>query len=180
VSTASPPPDRAVLAPGAIPRARARGFSLMEIMVAVAIVAVIATLAVPSLMRPVVRDQIVAAAPLIDVAKKQVAAVWTGTQQMPANNAAAGLPAPDKMVNNYVQSVTVTDGVIDVTFGNSAHGEIAGRVLTFRPAIVEDAPIVPLAWVCGFAAVPDKMTVRGENRTSVPRIVLPFNCQPPG
>ena len=152
----------------------------MEVMVAVAIVGVIATLAVPSLMRPVVRDQIVAAAPLIDLAKKQVAATWAGTQTMPANNAAAGLPAPDKMVSNYVQSVTVTDGVIDVTFGNSAHREIVGKVLTFRPAVVEDAPVVPIAWVCGFAPVPEKMTVRGENRTTVARIVLPFNCQPPG
>lgn len=155
-----------------------RGFSLLEIMIAVAIVAVIATLAVPSLMRPVVRDQVVAAAPLVDLAKKQVAAVWAATHALPADNAAAGLPAADRMVNNYVRAVSVADGVIEVTFGNSAHGEIAGKVLTIRPAVVEDAPIVPVAWVCAFAAVPDTMTVRGENRTTVPRIVLPYNCLP--
>jgi type IV pilus assembly protein PilA len=173
--------DSAVLAEGgqAVTRGRRRGFSLLEIMVAVAIVGVLATLAVPSLLGPVVRDQIVSAAPLIDLAKKQVAAAWTATQSMPADNAAAGLPAADRMVGNYVQSVAVADGVIEVTFGNSAHREIAGKVLTIRPAVVDDAPAVPIAWVCGFAAVPARMTARGENRTDIARGLLPYNCQPP-
>lgn len=156
----------------------ARGFSLLEIVIAVAIVAVLATLAIPSLLRPVVRDQVVASAPLIDLAKKHVAAVWAGTQAMPANNAAAGLPAPVQMVGTYVRAVTVSDGVIDITFGNSAHGEIAGKVLSIRPAVVDDAPVVPVAWVCAYAAVPDRMTVHGENRTTLPRVALPVNCLP--
>ena len=156
---------------------RPRGFSLIEIMVAVAIVAVLATLAVPSLLGPVVRDQVVAAAPLIDLAKKQVAAAWAAHQALPADNAAAGLPAPDRMVNNFVQSVAIADGVIEVTFGNSAHPEIRGKVLVLRPAVVEDAPVVPVAWICAFAAVPATMTVHGENRTTVPPIALPLNCK---
>ena len=153
-----------------------RGFSLLEIVIAVAIVAILATLAVPSLLRPVVRDQVVASAPLIDLAKKQVAAVWAGTRAMPADNAAAGLPAPAQMVGTYVRAVTVTDGVIDVMFGNDANAQIAGKVLTFRPAVVEDAPIVPVAWVCAYAAVPERMTAHGENRTTIPRSALPVNC----
>jgi len=157
---------------------RPRGFSLLEIVVAVAIVAILATLAVPALLRPVVRDQVVASAPLIDLAKKQVAGVWAATQAMPANNAAAGLPAPAQMVGTYVRELRITDGVIDITFGNSAHAEIAGKVLSIRPAVVEDAPIVPVAWVCAYAAVPERMTAHGENRTTLPRAALPVNCLP--
>lgn len=158
------------------PVTRSRGFSLLEMMIAVAIVAVLATLAVPSLLRPAVRDQVVTSAPLIDLAKKQVQAVWAATQALPADNAAAGLPAPAQMVGNYVRAVTITDGVIDITFGNAAHAEIAGKVLSIRPAVVEDAPMVPIAWVCAFAPVPDRMTVHGENRTTIPRVGLPVNC----
>jgi len=71
----------------------------------------------------------------------------------------------------------VQDGAIHITFGNNAHGAIKGKMLTFRPAVVEDTPVVPVAWVCAFAAAPDKMTVKGENRTDIPVAMLPFNCK---
>ena len=82
------------------------------------------------------------------------------------DNAAAGLPAPDKFVS-YV--VTLGDGArsgaVDITFGNRANGVLKGKILTVRPAVVEDAPVVPVTWVCGYAAAPDKMTIKGTNNT---------------
>jgi type IV pilus assembly protein PilA len=36
---------------------------------------------------------------------------------------------------------------------------------------------VPVTWVCGYAEPPDKMTVRGENRTNIPANFLPFSCR---
>jgi len=67
-----------------------------------------------------------------------------------------------------VSSVAVQDGAINMTFGNRINSTLRGKVLTFRPAVVVDAPAVPIAWVCGNASVPDKMTVKGLNRTDVP------------
>lgn len=152
---------------------------MMEIMVAIAIVAILATLAIPSFQSSIVRDQIVAAVPLADIAKKPVALSWLGFQVLPADNAAAGLPAADKIVNNHISSVAVEDGAIQITFGNNVHSVIAGKILTLRPAIVEDAPIVPVAWVCGYAAVPANMTAKGNNKTDIPTGYLPFNCREP-
>jgi len=156
---------------------RAAGFSMMEILVALAIVGILATLAVPSLFYGLVRDQIVESAPLIDTAKKKVAAYWAGSGTMPDNNKEAGLPPPAKLVGNYVRAIVVRDGVIDVEFGNNASGTLAGKVLTFRPAVVDDAPMVPVAWVCAAAPAPGAMSVRGDDRTTVPTNVLPVNCR---
>lgn len=152
---------------------------MMEILVAVAIVAILATLAVPSMHNSIVRDEIVKAAPLADLAKKPIAAMWAASNEFPANNAAAGLPPADKIVSNQVTSVAVHDGAIRITFGNNANGLIAGKILTLRPAVVADAPVVPVAWVCGYAVAPAKMTVVGVDVTDIPAAMLPFNCRAP-
>ena len=149
----------------------------MEVMIALAIVAILATLAIPSMQTSIVRDQIVTAVPIANLAKKPVEVMWAATQILPADNAAAALPPASKIVSNHVRAVTVQDGAIHITFGNNAHGMIMGKVLTLRPAVVDDTPVVPIAWVCGFATTPEKMTVKGDNHTDVPINVLPFNCK---
>ena len=150
---------------------------MMEIIVALAIVGILAALAMPGLQGGIVRDQVVAALPLADIAKKPVALSWAALQVLPVDNAGAGLPAPDKIVNNHISAVAVEDGAIQITFGNNASGAIAGKIVTLRPAVVEDAPVVPVAWVCGYAAVPGNMTAKGENRTTIPPGYLPASCR---
>ena len=159
------------------PRAAPRGFTLIEMMVILGIIAILVLMALPSYSDKIIRDQIAEALPLADIAKAPVAASWTVLQAFPADNAAAALPAADKIVSNYVSSVVVKEGAINVTFGNRVNQAIKGRVLTLRPAIVEDAPVVPVTWICGFAPVPDKMTVKGENKTDIPPGFLPFRCR---
>ena len=153
------------------------GFTLIELMVVVAVIAILAMLAVPSLQDKLVRDQIVDAAKLADVAKAPVAQAWATTKTLPADNAAAGLPVPDKIVSNLVSAVTGEGGALHITFGNSANGVLRGKRMTLRPAVVEDAPVVPVSWVCAGGKVPDKMTAQGTDRTDVPKRFLPLNCR---
>ena len=150
---------------------------MIEAMIVIGIVAILATLAVPSYLDKIIRDQVVEAMPLADVAKAPVVSAWAGTQSFPADNAAAALPSADKIVNYVVSSVAVREGAIDVTFGNRANGVLKGKILTLRPAVVEDAPVVPVTWVCGYAAAPDKMTIKGTNGTNVPARYLPLKCR---
>jgi len=157
-----------------------RGFTLMELLVVMAVVAILAIMAIPTFQDQMVRDNVTAALPLVDFAKKPIAASWAATQTFPANNAAAGLPPADKIVNNYISSVQVQDGALHVTFGNRANHLFSGKILTIRPAVVADAPVVPVTWVCGNAEAPGKMTLKGENKTSVPPRFLPFICRPHG
>ena len=154
-----------------------RGFTLIEMMVVVGVVAILALMLVPSYRDGLVREQVREALPLADLAKRPVAAAWAATQVLPADNAAAGLPVKDKIVSDLVSGVEVDAGAIHLTFGNRANSLIRGKVLTLRPAVVEDAPVVPVTWICGFGAVPDKMTVKGTNRTEVPKTYLPLKCR---
>jgi type IV pilus assembly protein PilA len=164
-------------APGPKMNTPHHGFTLIEMVVVMAIIAILALMLVPTYQDKIVRDQIVEALPLADIAKKRVEASWSAIQAFPRNNASAGLPPADKIVSNYISATSVQDGAIHITFGNSANGVIMGKTLSIRPAIVADAPVVPIAWVCGNATVPDKMTAKGKNKTDIPTSYLPFNCR---
>lgn len=150
---------------------------MVEMMVVVSVIAILAMLAVPSYLDRIVREQIKDSLPLADIAKQPIAASWSLAQTFPADNAAAGLPVAEKIVANYVSSVTVREGAIHLTFGNRANNAIEGKILSLRPAVVEDAPIVPVAWVCGSAEAPAKMKVSGQNLTNIPDGLLPFECR---
>lgn len=151
---------------------------MIEMMIVVGVIAILALMVAPSYQESLIREQIVEALPLADIAKAPIAASWSVAQAFPENNEGAGLPPAEKIVSNLVRSVAIQGGAIQLTFGNRANSTLRGKVLTLRPAVVADAPIVPVAWVCGNATVPDKMTVKGENRTDIPSILLPLKCRP--
>ena len=153
------------------------GFSLMEMAVVMAIIGILALLAVPSYQDRLVRDQIISAMPLADIAKTPIALSWATLQSFPADNSSAGLPPAEKIVNNFISSVVVQAGAIHITFGNSASGIIKGKTLSLRPAVVVDAAVVPVAWVCGDAPGPNQMTVKGENKTNISANYLPVSCR---
>jgi len=153
------------------------GFSMIELMAVVAVIAILSTLTLPSLVDRIVRQQIKEAMPLADIAKAPVAAAWTASAPLPADNAAAGLPAPEKIVGNHVSAVRVQQGAVHMTFGNNVSSRIKGKTLSFRPAVVEDARVVPVAWVCGHAKVPGNMSAQGDNRTDIDKALLPHECR---
>ena len=153
------------------------GFSVIEMMVVVAIIAILAMIAIPSSMGRIVKEQVLAAMPLADIAKEPIAAAWKATKTLPVNNKEAGLPVPEKVVSNFVSALIVQDGVIHMTFGNKAHPQIKGKILSMRPAVIEESQVVPIAWVCGNAKAPDKMTIKGENKTTVSADYLPSACR---
>jgi len=153
-----------------------KGFSVVEMMVVVAIIAILAMIAIPSSLDRIIKEQITAAVPLSDIAKEPIAAAWKESKTLAPGNTEIGLPVPEKVVSNFVSSMEVQNGAIHMTFGNKAHPQIKGKVLSIRPAVIEESQVVPIAWVCGNAVAPAQMVVKGENRTNVAKNFLPRMC----
>jgi type IV pilus assembly protein PilA len=153
------------------------GFTLIELMVVVAVVAILAMLAIPSYQDRIIRQQVAEGVALVDFLRQAVQGFYTLRHTLPVDNADAGVPAATQIVGNYVSNVTVSGGAFTITYGNRANPGLAGKQLTLRPAVVDGAPMVPIAWVCGHASVPAGMTVMGVDATSLPVAYLPLNCR---
>ncbi len=153
------------------------GFTLIELMIVIAIISILTTMALPSYQDRVIRKQITEGFNLAEIAQDAVQGYYKKKKRMPYSNKEAGLPVPGKIVGNYVTSVSVKKGVIEITLGNRVNANVSGKTVTIRPAIVKGAPVVPIAWIYAYASVPDKMIVMGKNNSSVLPRHLPVNCR---
>ena len=153
------------------------GFTWIELVLVMAVVAVLALMAIPSIQEGTIRKQVKEGLQLADVAEKAVQAMWSATGEMPADNKAAGLPESDKIVGSMVSAVSVDHGAVTVTFGNNASKALEGKRVTLRPAAVPDQPIVPIAWLCHAIGVPKGMVVHGRDDTDLPAPYVPVECR---
>jgi type IV pilus assembly protein PilA len=153
------------------------GFTWIELLLVLAVLAILAALAIPGMQDSTLKRQVKDGFALGDVAKKGVEAAYALTGTMPADNAAAGLPAHDKIVGNLVKDVNVSAGAVTLTYGNNASRGIEGRRVTFRPAVIADEPQVPIAWICHDLRAPAGMELKGSDLTDVPPNQLPVECR---
>ena len=156
---------------------RLRGFTWIELTMVIAVIAILAAMAIPSMLDTAIRKQVKEGLALAEVAKAGVQAAFALTGAMPANNEAAGIPPAEKIVGNYVREVKVEGGAVTLTYGNNASKHLLDKQVTLRPAVVPNEPRVPIAWVCHGAGVPKGMEIAGEDRTDLPPSYLPVECR---
>lgn len=109
-----------------------QGFTLIELMIVVAIIGILAAIAIPAYQDYTIRAQVSEGLSLSSGGKAAVAEFYQDSGVFPANNSEAGLEAPANISGKYVTLVTVgnADGVITVTYGNDCNTNIAGDTLT--------------------------------------------------
>lgn len=110
-----------------------KGFTLIELMIVVAIIGVLAAIAIPAYQDYTIRAQVSEGLSLATGAKSAVWDFISFSGRFPPNNASAGLAAPADIAGNYVEEVDVSGGVVVVTFGNKANAAINGQTIDMSP-----------------------------------------------
>ncbi|RKX24907.1 MAG: hypothetical protein DRP47_10680 [Candidatus Zixiibacteriota bacterium] len=153
------------------------GFTLIELLIVIAIISVLATMALPSFQDRIIRTQVQEGIKLSEFVRQSISEYYREHQAMPKDNAAVSLPQADKILGNYVEKVSVRNGVIDIVLGARINVNAKDKILSIRPAIVKNEPQVPIAWIYGYASVPKGMDVSGDNRSDILSRFLPVNCR---
>ena len=103
-----------------------KGFTLIELMIVVAIIGILAAIALPAYQDYTIRSKVTEGLSLVGAAKTAVAETYASNGAYPADNATAGLAVATDIKGKYVTSVTVANGVITIVYQNT--GPMTGTI----------------------------------------------------
>jgi type IV pilus assembly protein PilA len=128
-----------------------KGFTLIELMIVVAIIGILAAIAIPAYQDYTIRAQVTEGLNLASAVKAGVSETFANTGAWPADNTAAGGSNATLPSGKYVASVTVTTGTIQIAYGKQSNSVINGMQVGLQPMISTNNDVI---WVCGYHAAP--------------------------
>ncbi len=161
-------------------KATQKGFTLIELMIVVAIIGILAAIAIPAYQNYTIRAQVTEGLSLADGWKTSIAEYYANNGAFPTCSSATGgagcIAAAGATTGKYVQSVAIgaAAGQILITYGLQANANINGLTLTISPGLSANNDVV---WVCGTAANPTGLATNPPAPvTTVPAQYLPSTC----
>jgi type IV pilus assembly protein PilA len=153
-----------------------KGFTLIELMIVVAIIGILAAIAIPAYQDYTIRAQVSEGMTLAAAAKAAVAETYLNTGVAPANREEAGMsPDATDTQGKYVAEVEVADGVIQVTYGNEVNDTIMDGIVSLVPYLSDDQSV---SWQCGYADAPTATAMGDDtNGTDLEPKYLPAACR---
>lgn len=128
------------------------GFTVLELVMAIAILAILASIAVSAYQTYTIRGEVTDAISAAATVQAPVVETFERTGSPPANRVDAGLSADSTDTRaDYVSQIQVVNGRVDITFGNQAHPDITNKTLSLTPYVTASGVI----WRCGQATAPE-------------------------
>ncbi|MBH2130306.1 pilin [Neisseria meningitidis] len=158
-----------------------KGFTLIELMIVIAIVGILAAVALPAYQDYTARAQVSEAILLAEGQKSAVTEYYLNHGEWPSNNTSAGVATSTDIKGKYVKEVEVKNGVITATMlSTGVNNEIKGKKLSLW-AKRQDGSV---KWFCGQpvtraanakAANADDVAADGTNKIDTKH--LPSTCR---
>lgn len=136
-----------------------KGFTLIELMIVIAIIGILAAVALPAYQDYTTRAKISEGITLAGSAKTAVAEHKLSLGGWPLTSAEAGYTSPD---TKFVNEITVVNGVIEITYKTDAGVTAGNDLLVLSPISAVGGAV---DWACGVGT------------TSVEAKYLPANCR---